>query len=178
MLTYREALPSDLPAARDMMIRVLERDFRARINPDYHWDIADLKGTYLDALHQRLFVAVDQETGRVAGITAIRADGPKSPPHPAWIGQKYNAERCCHLLRVWVDEDFRRRGIARNLVMMARDWVKKTPFYNVVYLHTDASVPGAERFWRSMPVIEVLTVPASGGHGETIHFELDLADPE
>jgi hypothetical protein len=40
-----------------------------------------------------------------------------------------------------------------------------------VYLHTDASVPGAEAFWRSLPTREVHDCRPDPFH--TVHFEID-----
>ena len=41
-----------------------------------------------------------------------------------------------------------------------------------MYLHTDASVPGAEAFWRSLPTREVYDGRPDPFH--TVHFEIDV----
>ena len=89
------------------------------------------------------------------GTTAIRPRGPKSPPHPAWLAGKYDSDATAQLFRVYVAREHRRRGAARALVQFAAAWVAREPGYEVIYLHTNPDVPGAEAFWRSMPVTEI-----------------------
>ncbi|GAA4332756.1 hypothetical protein GCM10023162_37320 [Klenkia terrae] len=64
--------------------------------------------------------------------------------------------------------------MARALVAAAARWAAVEAGYRTVYLHTDAAVPGAEAFWRSMPVREVLDERTPGALLQTIHFELDV----
>jgi hypothetical protein len=58
-------------------------------------------------------------------------------------------------------------------VVEATRWATEVAGYRAVYLHTDASVPGAESFWRSMPTVEVYD--ARPDPYSTVHFELDVA---
>lgn len=170
----RRAEPGDLAAAHALIWRVLAEDLGVRYNPVWHWDLDDLAGTYLERPHQALFVAVDT-TQEVIGTTGVRAGGPKSPPHPAWLAERYAHQATAQLVRVYIDPAYRRQGVARALVDAARQFVAQDGSYDVLYLHTDVQVPGAELFWRAMPTAEVYDGRAQQPPEHTVHFELAFA---
>lgn len=166
----RRAGAADLPAVRVLLHRVLAEDLGYGLRPDWHWDMWDetaLATAYLDHPRQALFAAVTPD-GQAAGCAAVRADGPKAPPHPLWLAQRYAGPDAGQLARVFVGREHRRCGLARLLVEAAIDWARGAG-YGVLCLHTDATAPGAEPFWRSQPVREVW----DDGAG-TIHFEWPL----
>ena len=68
-----------------------------------------------------------------------------------WLAERYNGPTIAQLLRVYIARSHRRRGVARGLVTSARHFVASAGGYETIYLHTNASVPGAEAFWRAMP---------------------------
>lgn len=171
--TVRLVRTEDLEQARAVIVRVTENELGG-LNPAYHWDLDDLTGTYLEHPRHALFVAVDDATGAVIGTTAVRAGGPKSPPHPAWLAARYDPERTAQLYRVYIAREDRRRGAARELVEAARRFVADEGGYDVIYLHTNAGVPGAEAFWRSMPTVETYDGRGKGGQSEAVHFELAM----
>lgn len=156
-------------------MRVLREDFGyAELRP-FHADLDDLQGVYLDHPRHTLFVALDDATGAVLGTTGVRAGGPNSSPHPAWLAWRYSPETTAQLYRVYIAPDHRRRGVARALVEAARRWIAAEGGYRVIYLHTNVGVPGAEAFWRSLPTTETY----DGRHESEyapVHFE--LAFPE
>jgi GNAT superfamily N-acetyltransferase len=173
--TVREVRPEDCAQARAVILRVLEEDIGSGYIPEWHWDIDDIQGIYIDNPRHALFVAVDDDTGEVIGTSAVRAGGPQPPNHPQWLCDRYDPERTAQLYRVYIAREHRRRGAARALVEAARRFVKEEGGYTVIYLHTNAGVPGAEPFWRSMPTIEV----HDGRHERAtmpVHFELAMPD--
>jgi GNAT superfamily N-acetyltransferase len=185
----RSATVADLGGAAACMREVLDRDLGG-YQERWHRDIDDLARTYLDAPRAGLFVAVgmtgagdradrahraDRAGGgeRVLATTAVRPCHLAVPPNPEWLGARYNRAEVCQLVRVWVRPEARRRGLARRLVAAATRWATEAAGYETVYLHTDASVPGAESFWRSMPTVEVHD--ARPDPYSTVHFEIDRA---
>jgi len=153
----------------------------------WHRDIDELAATYLHDERAALFVAVAGEdpgdgdikadgevrgAGRVLATTAVRPCRLASPPNPDWLVDRYNRPEACQLVRVWVRAQARRRGLARALVAAATGWATEVAGYQTVYLHTDAGVPGAEAFWRSMPTVEVLDCRPDPFN--TVHFEIDV----
>ena len=167
----RRARREDLPGARRLMLRVLAEDFQAELEPRWHADLLDLEAAYLRHPRQALFVAVHPLEG-VVGTAAVREGGPASPPNPGWLADRYRGPGVAQLARVWVHRGHRRRGLARALVRAAVAWAIEAG-YGTIYLHTNASVPGAEAFWRALGAREVHDARPSGDPWHTVHFELD-----
>ncbi|GLY31760.1 GNAT family N-acetyltransferase [Kineosporia sp. NBRC 101731] len=175
----RAAGPADLEGAAACMREVLDRDLGG-YQERWHRDIDNLAAAYLEAPRAALFVAVGygdgeqngEHEGRVLATTAVRPCHLVSPPNPEWLAARYNGPETCQLVRVWVRSAARRRGLARRLVAEASAWATEMAGYETVYLHTDAGVPGAEAFWRSMPTVEVYD--ARPDPFNTVHFEIDL----
>jgi GNAT superfamily N-acetyltransferase len=156
------------------MRRIIAEDMPYDWNPAWHWDIADLAGTYLNHPRHALFVAVDDAGGEVFGTAAVRAGGPKPPTHPEWLAARYDDETTAQLYRVFVVAEQWRRGAARALVEQARRWVAREGGYRTLYLHTNANMTGALPFWRSVEgVVEVYDARHLDEWG-AVHFELPL----
>lgn len=151
------------------MRQVLERDLGG-FQAQWHTDLDDLATAYLTQPGHALFVAhLDK---RLVGTAAVKPCRLRTPPNPKWLVVRYNRPEVCQLVRVWIDAPARRRGVARGLVRQAARWATAEAGYETVYLHTDASAPGAEPFWRSMPTIEVYDSRPDPFH--CVHFELDV----
>lgn len=172
--TVREARPEDLAQATALITRVLAEDLGiSPLRPEIHFDVIDPRRTYLDNPRHALFIAVDDTSGEVIGTTGVRAGGPKSPPHPRWLADKYDPVTTAQLYRVYIHPEHRRRGAARHLVEAARRFIAAEGGYAVIYLHTDpVTVPAAEPFWRSMPATEIYDARGKGEPSHALHFEL------
>jgi GNAT superfamily N-acetyltransferase len=167
------ATAADVPAAQWVMRRVLAEDlggYRAQ----WHGDVDDPVGAYVAAERAALFVArpAGGGSGSVLGTAAVRPCRLASPPNPGWLAARYSGPGVCELRRVWVPAEARRRGVGARLVRAAARWATTAGGFGTVYLHTDASVPGAEAFWRAMPAREVYDARPDPFH--CVHFELDL----
>ncbi|HEX2316841.1 MAG TPA: GNAT family N-acetyltransferase [Thermomonospora sp.] len=168
----RAARPDDLDGARSVMLDTFYHDLGYGYRPEWHRDVIELEAVYLREPRHALFVAVVD--GQVVGTTAVRAQGPKSPPHPAWLVERYPDSSTAQLFRVYVRPEHRRKGFARALVGLARDFVAATPGYERLYLHSDVRSPGAEPFWKS--VAEMVHDDRDGNpeHFQTVHYEIAL----
>lgn len=177
--TVRRAVtPQQLAAAREVVLGVAERDIGYGYTPQWHWDLDQMVETYVDNPRQAMFVAVTP-AGQVVATAAVRTGGPQSPPHPKWLADRYaDRARVAQLLRVATLAGHRRHGLARRLVAACQEFVRFDGGYRVLYLHTNAKVPQAEPFWRSLPVVEVYDARGrehdSDPRFQTIHFELPL----
>lgn len=163
------AAPADLVEAESVMREVLHRDLGG-YRPQWHRDIDDLEAAYLRRPGCALVVARD--SAGVVGTAAVKPCALASPPSPQWLAREYNRPDVCQLVRVWVAAAARRRGVGRALVERVVAWSVDPGGYRRVYLHTDAGVPGAEAFWRSLPTREV-----HDGRPDpfnTVHFEIDV----
>ena len=167
-LSVTLAEPPDLPDAERVMREVLETDLGG-YRPKWHRDLDDLQAAYLRRPRAALLVA--RLGGELLGTAAVRPCELASPPNPGWLAERYNQPDVCQLVRVWVCGRGRRRGLGRALVEQAVAWSTGPGGYSRVYLHTDAGVPGAEAFWRSLPAREVHD--SRPDPFNCVHFEID-----
>jgi GNAT superfamily N-acetyltransferase len=167
-LSVTLAAPRDLPAAERVMREVLEKDLGG-YRPQWHQDLDNLEAAYLGRPRSALVVA--RLGGELLGTAAVRPCELASPPNPRWLAGRYNQPDVCQLARVWVSGRGRRQGLGRALVEHAVAWSTGPGGYRRVYLHTDAGVPGAEAFWRSLPVREVHD--SRPDPFNCVHFEID-----
>ncbi|MFF2043051.1 GNAT family N-acetyltransferase [Kitasatospora sp. NPDC058170] len=175
--TVRHARPEDVPGARRLILDTLYREFGYGYVPEWHADVVDLQGHYLDHPRHTLLVAVRQ--GEVVATTALHSTGPAHPPHPREVAERYPDGTTAQLVRVYVRAEHRRHGLARELVRRACAFASAEGGYRCVYLHTNADIPGAEPFWRSLAE-EVHDARPTGEHGPgvaTVHFEIPLHRP-
>lgn len=163
------ATRADLAKAERVMREVLHRDLGG-YRPEWHHDLDDLEAAYLDRPGCALFIAWDGAD--VLGTAAVKPCALASPPSPQWLAREYNQPHVCQLVRVWVAAGARRRGVGRALAERAIAWSVGPGGYRRIYLHTDASVPGAEAFWRTLPTREVHDGRPDPFH--TVHFEIDV----
>ncbi|MCG5218553.1 GNAT family N-acetyltransferase [Streptosporangium sp. KLBMP 9127] len=166
------AEPGHLDGARRVMLDTFYREFGYGYRPEWHWDVVDLAGTYLRPGGHTLVVAVHE--GEVVGTTAVRAGGPKSPPHPRRLADRYPDDSTAQLFRVYVDPAHRRHGLARRMVRLACDFVAAHGGYKIVYLHSDTRVEGAEAFWRSLAEPVHDSRDGDLTRFQTVHFEILL----
>ena len=167
-LIVAPAVPADLVEAEAVMREVLRTDlggYRAQ----WHRDLDDLEAAYL---RPGCVLVVARDGDGIVGTAAVKPCVLASPPNPDWLAREYNQPDVCQLVRVWVSARARRRGVGRALAEQAVAWSAGPGGYRRVYLHTDASVPGAEAFWRSMPTREIFDGRPDPFH--TVHFEIDV----
>ncbi|WP_436495155.1 GNAT family N-acetyltransferase [Actinokineospora sp. HUAS TT18] len=169
----RQATEADLDGARGVMLDTFYREFSYGYQPQWHADAIDPRAAYLAPPRHALFVAVLGD--EVVATTGVRAQAPKSPPHPEWIARRYPPETTAQLFRVYVRPEHRRFGLARSLVHLATEFVAATPGYERLYLHTDARVPGVDKFWGSLAVEILDARDGDPDHFQTIHYEIPLS---
>ncbi|WP_157432755.1 MULTISPECIES: GNAT family N-acetyltransferase [unclassified Actinoplanes] len=169
-MTVALAGPGDLVEAEAMMREVLEADLGG-YRPQWHRDLDDLEAAYLRSAGCALIVARDPDG--IVGTAGVKPCALASPPNPQWLAHRYSQPDVCQLVRVWVAAGGRRRGVGRAVAERAVAWSVGPGGYRRVYLHTDASVPGAEAFWRSLPTREVCDTRPDPFN--TVHFEIDVA---
>ena len=170
----RPAGLGDLPGARSVMLDTFYQVLGIGYLPEYHHDVIDPDTAYLRHPRNRLWVA--EHGGAIVGTTAIRAQGPAHPPHPAELARRYPHETTAQLFRVYVRPEHHRRGLATRLVRAAVDHVTATTEFDRLYLHTDDRTPGALQFWLTFGHI---VDDARGAHDgfQTVHLEIPLDRP-
>jgi ribosomal protein S18 acetylase RimI-like enzyme len=146
--TIRRATEADIPAAHALMRRTIEEDFKTPYRPDYHRDVADLKGSYLEPDRHTLLVAVDDATGEIVGTGGIRVG--KLRGGPEHLVARYAGDDTAQLVRIYVRREDRRRGIARAIAQACLQFAVDDGGYEIFALHTFPHSPGALAFWQSM----------------------------
>jgi ribosomal protein S18 acetylase RimI-like enzyme len=162
MVFFRQLVAADVEQARDLVTRVYTETFGSDVVARWHTDIRHMESEYLGSDRQAGFVALDG--ARVIGFVAIRHRSPQSGP----LAGRYDRAATCELGRLAVEPAFRRRGIALQLVELARLWAGGR--YRVISLHTDDTNHAALALWRQL-CVEVLA------HEGTVYFELPLDRP-
>jgi len=162
VLFYRQLTGADIDQARSLVTRVYSETFGPDVVARWHADIRGMESEYLGSDRQAAFVAVDGAA--VVGFAAVRHRSPQSGP----LAGRYDPETTCELGRLTVDPAYRRRGIALQLVELARLWAAGR--YRVASLHTDDTNHAALALWRQL-CVEVLA------HEGTVYFELPLDRP-
>ncbi|MDL5156009.1 GNAT family N-acetyltransferase [Actinomycetospora termitidis] len=169
--------PTTAPPVREFTVADLgpvEAHMRAMLpevggyDPRLHADVDDVVGTYLARPDRVLLVSTDPD-GTVLGTASVRPGGPNPAYVPAWLTERYAARSVGQVCRVWVAPTARRRGVGQGLARAAVTWARSR--FDVVCLHTNASVPGALAFWRAFPgLVEVFD--ARPDPYSTVHFEV------
>jgi len=149
-LVIREMTREDVPAARALMLRVVEEDFEDPHSPVIHADIDDLEGWYIRSDGPFMMVVEDTATGEIVATGGIRGGALKEGLSPAHLVERYRDGRTGQLVRIYVLRQHRRRHIARELVAAVLERAKAEGHYTTVGLHTYPHSPGALPFWLSM----------------------------
>jgi len=111
--------------------------------PKFHYDIDGMKEYYISPDCNCMFVACDNDKiVATAGIRAYDKDY-------ALFKGVYSKEDTASIWRLMVDDNYRRHGIARQLVNRMEDFAKKVG-YSKIYLHTHRYLDAALPFWKSL----------------------------
>ncbi len=136
----RIIIPSEmkLSLVRDFMLFIVEDDFNYKFNPEWHWDIASLKETYLNS--KSLLLAAEEKGEIIATI----AGRPYDRDYRKLKGKYDN-----NTLGVWrhyVKKELRGNGIGTKLLDEFEKQAKNKG-YKKLYLHTQKTIPGSLEYW-------------------------------
>ncbi len=106
-------------------------------------DLKRFEETYCASSHARFFLATD-ESGDIAGTGAIRPYNDRFP----FLAESVAGERTFELVRFYIDEPHRRRGIGAALFSEAERFAIENG-YTLGVLHTSVHLPGGYPFWTS-----------------------------
>ncbi|MDI9618374.1 GNAT family N-acetyltransferase [Methanothermobacter sp.] len=157
---------SEIESIRRFLFDMIRREFGYGYIPDYHRDIIEFREHYLNPPGNTFISA--SLGGKVIGTLGLRAYDRE------FEGLSYDPDTTAGLWRVFVHEDYRRRGIASLLVGIAEAHAARMG-YRRMYLHTHKHVGGALEFWLSMGYRVTLD---TGNELNTVHMEKPLKPPE
>lgn len=121
----------------------IKKEFGYGYMPKFHYDIMDLKNTYLLNEKNNFFVATDSN-GEIIGCIGIRG---YDKDFEEFKGV-YFKDTTASIWRLMVDLKYRRMGIGSKLVKYVERFSKSKNYSNI-YLHTQRNLPGALQFWQS-----------------------------
>ncbi len=153
--SIRQMTDADLDEARAVMYRSVIEDFGEQPDPRIHSDIDDLVDWYGQGDGPFMLVAVDDATGMVIATAGIRGGALKEGLSPQHLYEAYRDGRTGQIVRVYVQREHRRRGIAKKMVEAVLDRAQTGGFYDRIVLHTYHHSPGAVPFWTSMGAVLV-----------------------
>lgn len=153
--------PEAVDAARDLVLTTFTELSGPATVERWYSDVRNIGESYVGSSGQAAFVA--SSGGLVVGTAFVRHRCPTIEP----IACRYDPASTCELGRVTVRPEFRRQGIARDLVEAARSWASER--YSLMSLHCDGANEPALAFWRSL-AHEIHT-----DHGtNSVYFEMPL----
>ena len=128
--------------------------------PKFHYDIEGLDEYYVLPKRSCFFAAYDgDKIVATAGIRAYDMDF-------EFFRGEYTEDNTASIWRLMVDENYRRKGIARILVKHTEEFAKKVG-YKQIYLHTHRYLESGLPFWKSQGF--VITVEEDD-YDETSHM--------
>ena len=122
----------------------IKREFGYGYIPEYHEDIKNLREYYIYPQRNSFFVAYDESNNIIATI-GIRAYDKSFEE----FEEIYSSNRTASIWRLFVDEKYRRCGIASMLFNIAEKFAHEN-LYKEIYLHTHKTLDGAIDFWKKM----------------------------
>ena len=126
------------------LFKMIRKEYGYGYIPKFHRDIKNLDKTYLAHERNNFFLAKDYNDN-IIGTIAIREYDKDFPE----FKEVYCKKSTASIWRLFVDEKYRRCGIASKLVRKVENFSKERG-YKKLYLHTHKNINGALDFWLSL----------------------------
>lgn len=145
----------------------IEKEFGYGYVPAYHKDIKNLNDYYILPEKNTFLIAMDESSGEIIGSIGIRS---YDKDFDEFEGI-YSSDSTASIWRLFVDERYRRCGIASKLFGLAEAFAFEKQF-GEIYLHTHKTLEGALDFWKKMGFRVTLDT-----HNElqTVHMEKNIS---
>lgn len=134
--------PLEIEAAKEFLYGQIKKVYDIGPTPEFHYDIEGIEEYYILPSRNVFYVAYDGD--RIVATAAIRA---YDKDYELFRGI-YSKEDTASIWRLMVDEEYRRRGLARRLVNVMEEFAREKG-YARVYLHTHRYLEAAPAFWKS-----------------------------
>ena len=133
----------EIDLVKDFLFDQIKKEYDIGPTPKFHYDILDLEKYYIIPNDSAFFIAV--EGNNIVATAAIR-------PYDKdfeFFRDIYSKEDTASIWRLMVDKDYRRHGLARNLVKEMEDFAENVG-YDKVYLHTHRYLEAGLPFCKSV----------------------------
>ncbi len=131
-------------------------------------DLTDMELLFLTREKATFLAAFYKD--QVVGTIAVRPyDG-----RIVSLGNRYNLEETCEIIKCYVDKNLRKQGIGSSLFNEVERYCKEVG-YKMMYLHTHKFLPGGLSFWQKKGFITILD---ECNEQATVHLEKGLVNNE
>ena len=154
--------PNEIVNVQKFLFKMIKKEFGYDYVPEWHQDIVKMDEYYINPKINNFFVAYG-ETGEIIATIGIRAYDKDFPE----FRQLYSKDTTSSIWRLFVDERFRRCGLASKMFSIAENFANEAG-YDKIYLHTHKNLDGALEFWTKMGFVVALD---SNDELETVHMD-------
>lgn len=134
---------NEISSVKDFLFSQIRKEYGIGPTPEFHYDITGLEEYYIKPSRNNFFIACNGEN--IVATAAIRA---YDKDYDLFKGL-YSKEDTASIWRLMVDENYRRKGLARQLVFKMEEFAKNAG-YEKIYLHTHRYLDAALPFWKSL----------------------------
>lgn len=154
---------------QEFLFNMIKKEFGFDYIPEWHQDIVDMEGFYINPERNNFFVAY-AETGEIVATIGVRAYDKDFPA----FRHLYSNDTTASIWRLFVDRRCRRCGLASKMFNIAESFANHADF-NDIYLHTHKNLDGAVEFWTKMGFVVALD---SNDELETVHMDKKIQELE
>ena len=142
----------------------IRKEYGIGPTPKFHYDIDGIREYYILPERNNFFIAWDGD--KIVATSAVRAYDLEYD----FFKDIYSKDNTASIWRLMVDKNYRRYGIARNLVAKIENFARNKS-YDKIYLHTHRYLEAGLPFWKSLGY--VVTVEEDD-YDETTHMVKNL----
>ena len=153
---------NEIVNVQKFLFKMIKKEFGYDYVPEWHQDIVKMDEYYINPKINNFFVAYG-ETGEIIATIGIRAYDKDFPE----FRHLYSKDTTSSIWRLFVDERFRRCGLASKMFSIAENFANEAG-YDKIYLHTHKNLDGALEFWTKMGFVVALD---SNDELETVHMD-------
>lgn len=130
---------------QEFLFKQIKKEYGYGYVPKYHKDIMNLNEYYINPRKNNLFLAKNPENDEIIATIAVRGYDKKFKEFEGL----YNKEDTASIWRLYVDEKYRRLGLATKLFKLVESFSYLNN-YKEIYLHTHKNLNGGLNFWKKM----------------------------
>lgn len=136
---------NQIKKVKKFLFRQIRKEFNYGYIPEYHRDIMNMDEYYVTPSRNNFFIALDKRTDEIIATIGLRAYD-KNFEEFKYI---YSRDSTASIWRLFVDEKYRRCGIASLMYTIAEKFAYESGYVEM-YLHTHKTLDGALDFWKKM----------------------------
>ena len=133
----------EISEVKDFLYAQILKEYGIGPTPKFHYDIEGMAEYYIEPQENNFFIAFDGE--KIVATGAIRA----YDVDYELFKDIYSKEDTASIWRLMVDKEYRRHGLARQIVGLMEEFAKNAG-YNQIYLHTHRYLDAGLPFWKSL----------------------------